>query len=69
MSPRCCLHPSSRSASVEILRRIGETTPAAELRLDRDAAWKGDFARQTEKGAALWPRLEPRKVSSKPRRL
>jgi methionyl-tRNA synthetase len=52
------LAPIIPGSSVEILRRAGETTPAAELRLDRDAAWKGDFARQTEKGAALWPRLE-----------
>jgi methionyl-tRNA synthetase len=52
------LAPIIPSASVEILRRIGETTPTAGLRLDRDAAWKGDFARQTERGAALWPRLE-----------
>lgn len=52
------LAPVIPSASVEILRRIGEPTPAAELRLDRDAAWKGDLARQTERGPALWPRLE-----------
>ncbi len=55
------LAPVIPSASVEILRRIGETTPAAELRLERDAAWKADFARQTERGPALWPRLEPAK--------
>jgi methionyl-tRNA synthetase len=54
------LAPIIPSSSVEILRRIGESTPAAELRLERDAAWKGDLARQTERGAAMWPRLEAR---------
>ena len=58
------LAPVIPSASVEILRRIGEPTPAAELRLDRDAAWKGDFARQTERGPALWPRLEAKETSN-----
>jgi methionyl-tRNA synthetase len=58
------LAPIIPSASVEILRRSGETTPAADLRLNRDAAWKGDFARQTERGPALWPRLEPKETSN-----
>jgi methionyl-tRNA synthetase len=58
------LAPIIPSASVEILRRIGEPTPAAELRLERDAAWKGDLARQTERGPALWPRLELKETSN-----
>jgi methionyl-tRNA synthetase len=58
------LAPVIPSASVEILRRIGDPAPAAELRLERDAAWKGDFARQTERGPALWPRLEVKETSN-----
>ncbi len=49
---------------VEILRRVGEPRRPRELRLDRDAAWKGDFARQTERGPSLWPRLEAKETSA-----
>ena len=42
----------------EILRRVGERTPARELRLDRDGRWRGDGVREIAKGAALWPRAE-----------
>ena len=52
------LQPVMPTASVEILRRAGETRPVGELRLARDAAWISDLARTLVKGANLWPRLE-----------
>ena len=52
------LLPIMPSSAAEILRRVGERTPAAALRLDRDAAWRTDSGRDIVKGAALWPRSE-----------
>jgi methionyl-tRNA synthetase len=52
------LLPVIPTASAEILRRAGETSPVARLTLD-DAAWK-NTPRVLVKGPALWPRLEPK---------
>jgi methionyl-tRNA synthetase len=56
------LTPVMPSSCAEILRRVGASN---EVRLDRDAAWRSDGARQIVKGAALWPRSEE-KVDEKP---
>jgi methionyl-tRNA synthetase len=52
------LLPVIPSSSAEILRRVGERTAVADLRLDRDGRWRSDGAREIVKGAALWPRVE-----------
>src|SRR5215208_3251657 len=52
------LLPIMPSGSAEILRRVGERTPAGELRFDRDARWKAEGERTIVKGDALWPRSE-----------
>ena len=52
------LTPVMPSSCAEILRRMGEKTASAELRLDRDSRWRADGARDIVKGAALWPRAE-----------
>ena len=51
------LLPVIPSAAAEILRRIGETQPASNLRLDRDATWRTAAKRILNKGP-LWPRAE-----------
>jgi methionyl-tRNA synthetase len=51
------LLPIMPKSAAEILKRVGETRPATQLRLD-DAAWKADGERTIEKGQALWPRIE-----------
>ena len=56
------LTPVMPSSCAEILRRVGAS---GELRLDRDAAWRSDAAREIVKSAALWPRSEE-KVDEKP---
>jgi len=56
------LLPVMPGSCAEILRRVGETRPAAELNLDRDAAWRSSEAKDIVKGAALWPRSEERPV-------
>jgi methionyl-tRNA synthetase len=58
------LQPIMPSASAEILYRVGEATPAASVRLDRDARWRADGVRQITKGAPLWPRVESGTVTS-----
>ena len=60
------LLPVIPSSSAEILRRVGETTPVKDLRLDRDARWRNDGVRQIVKGAALWPRAEETTGSVQP---
>jgi methionyl-tRNA synthetase len=52
------LTPVIPSSSAEILRRVGDRTPAGELRLDRDGAWRNEGVRDITKTAALWPRAE-----------
>jgi methionyl-tRNA synthetase len=58
------LQPLMPSSSAEILRRVGDPTPAASLRLDRDARWRADGTRHITKGAPLWPRAEGVTVTS-----
>ena len=53
------LLPIMPASAAEILRRVGETTPADRLTLD-DAAWRNDGTRIITKGAALWPRVDIR---------
>ena len=52
------LLPVMPASCAEILRRVGDRTPAADLRLDRDARWRAEGDREMVKGAALWPRAE-----------
>ena len=52
------LLPIMPASSAEILRRVGERTPAGELRFDRDAQWRPDGERVIVKGDALWPRSD-----------
>ena len=52
------LLPVMPGSCAEILRRVGETRPVAELRFDADARWRASGDRQIVKGAALWPRAE-----------
>jgi methionyl-tRNA synthetase len=52
------LLPIMPSSSAEILRRVGERTTPAGLRLDRDGRWRADGEREIVKGPALWPRVE-----------
>jgi methionyl-tRNA synthetase len=51
------LLPVMPKSSAEILRRVGETKPAADIRLV-DATWN-DGARTILKGDPLWPRAVP----------
>ena len=60
------LLPIMPRSAAEILRRLGETTPADQLTLDA-AAWRNTGERVIIKGAALWPRVETNEKSrSKP---
>jgi methionyl-tRNA synthetase len=52
------LMPVMPASSAEILRRVGEKTASADLRLDRDSRWRADGTRDIVKGAALWPRAD-----------
>ena len=51
------LLPIMPASAAEILRRVGETTPADRIRLD-NAAWRNQGERVIHKGNALWPRAE-----------
>ena len=51
------LWPVMPASCAEILRRMGQTGPAAGWRLDRDARWS-TAEREIIKGTPLWPRLE-----------
>jgi methionyl-tRNA synthetase len=51
------LLPVMPKSAAEILRRVGETRPAGEIRL-ADAAWRNEGTRQVLKGDSLWPRAE-----------
>jgi len=59
------LLPIVPGSAAEILRRVGETTPARDLRLDH-AAWRNHGERVIEKGEALWPRIEAPAASAAP---
>jgi len=52
------LLPVMPSSAVEILRRLGETTAPADLRLDTASTWRASGERAILNAGALWPRLE-----------
>jgi methionyl-tRNA synthetase len=52
------LLPVMPASAAEILTRVGDRTPLASLRLDRDTKWRTDGERHIVKGPALWPRVE-----------
>jgi methionyl-tRNA synthetase len=56
------LLPIMPTAAEEILRRVGEKTPAAQLTLE-SAAWRDQGERVITKGAAMWPRVETNEKS------
>lgn len=58
------LLPVMPSSSAEILRRVGERTPAGDLRFDRDARWRPEGERELIKGPALWPRSEDKAAAT-----
>jgi methionyl-tRNA synthetase len=51
------LLPIMPKSAAEILRRVGERTPAKDIRIEQ-AAWRSDGERTILKGDALWPRIE-----------
>ena len=51
------LSPVMPSSTTEILRRVGETTPAKEIRLDH-AAWRTSGEKRILNEGPLWPRKE-----------
>jgi len=51
------LLPIIPKSAAEILRRVGDATPADAVRLD-DARWRNDGERTIAKGENLWPRIE-----------
>jgi methionyl-tRNA synthetase len=51
------LLPVMPGSAAEILRRVGETTPAERIRL-HDAEWRTAGDRTVVKAVALWPRTE-----------
>jgi len=61
------LLPIVPASAAEILRRVGETRDAKQLRLDH-AAWRNDGERVILKGDALWPRMEGDHGSLEPSR-
>jgi methionyl-tRNA synthetase len=54
------LLPVMPSSCAEMLRRMGDRTPAGDIRLERDARWRREGARAIVKGPALWPRSDER---------
>jgi methionyl-tRNA synthetase len=59
------LLPMIPKSAAEILRRVGETTPPDQLRLDA-AAWRNVGERTIAKGDNLWPRIERTTVTDQP---
>jgi methionyl-tRNA synthetase len=51
------LLPVMPASAAEILRRVGETKPIADIRLE-DAVWRSEGTRTILKGDGLWPRAE-----------
>jgi methionyl-tRNA synthetase len=52
------LLPVMPASATEILRRMGETTAAPDLRFDTATAWRASGERDILNAGALWPRLE-----------
>ena len=59
------LLPVTPRSSAEILRRVGETKPAPDIRL-ADAAWRNEGARTILKGDPLWPRSQTDRTGTAP---
>ena len=55
------LLPVMPTASQEILRRLGDSRPLKDRRLDADTAWRSTGEKQILNAGALWPRLEAEK--------
>lgn len=53
------LLPFMPASAAEILRRVGERRPAADVRV-ADAAWRTGFEYQLDNAGPLWPRLDER---------
>jgi len=60
------LLPVTPTAAAELLRRLGDTTPAGEVRLDRDGGWRNTGARTLQAGPAMWPRTDLAAGSDRP---
>ena len=52
------LSPVMPASATEILRRLGDSAPASERRLDKDTAWRASGEKQILNAGALWPRIE-----------
>lgn len=52
------LSPVIPASATEILRRLGDSSPASLRRLDQDTAWRASGEKQILNAGALWPRIE-----------
>jgi methionyl-tRNA synthetase len=52
------LLPVMPASATELLKRLGDTTPAADLRLGRDGGWRSHGERTLQAGPAMWPRTD-----------
>ena len=52
------LSPVMPASANEIRRRLGDSAPASECRLDKDSAWRTSGEKQILNAGALWPRIE-----------
>jgi methionyl-tRNA synthetase len=59
------LLPVMPRSAAEILRRVGETRPATDLRLDADTRWTAERERLVLKAEPLWPRIESNEKDGK----
>ena len=55
------LLPVMPQSCAEVLRRVGETRDASNLRLEEDGMWMTTGERVITKGDPLWPRIEAQK--------
>jgi methionyl-tRNA synthetase len=56
------LSPVIPSSAAEILRRVGDSRPQSQWRLDEDTTWRSAGERQILNAGALWPRIEDKGV-------
>ncbi len=52
------LSPVMPASATEILRRLGDSAPASERRLEKDTVWRASGEKQILNAGALWPRIE-----------
>ena len=52
------LSPVMPASATEIIRRLGDSAPASERRLDKDTVWRTSGEKQILNAGALWPRIE-----------